>query len=136
MIKEHYSRLFRGDSSYVGNGDCDSCGKENVDLLKCYDCNRTICYDCAATRMTCKSCRKNGGVIKAMQAGKSIFLSCKGKTTSAPRLEDDEQCPDCGRMCAPYHHPSCDWVRCPFCGHQMLSCDCDINYQIIERRSK
>lgn len=33
-------------------------------------------------------------------------------------------CPDCGCEEGQLHEPGCDMERCPFCSHQLLSCDC------------
>lgn len=39
----------------------------------------------------------------------------------------DAICGDCGAHYGHYHHPGCDIERCPVCGHQLISCDCDEN---------
>ena len=33
-------------------------------------------------------------------------------------------CHDCGAKEGEYHEPGCDMERCPFCGGQLISCDC------------
>ena len=33
-------------------------------------------------------------------------------------------CHDCGAVEGQYHYFGCDMERCPFCGHQLISCDC------------
>ena len=35
-----------------------------------------------------------------------------------------QKCHDCPALEGEYHEPGCDVERCPFCGDQLISCDC------------
>jgi hypothetical protein len=35
-----------------------------------------------------------------------------------------ERCGDCHALEGQYHELGCDLERCPFCGGQLISCDC------------
>lgn len=41
-----------------------------------------------------------------------------------------ETCSDCGSKIGEFHHLGCDWERCPRCGMQLISCDCNDDYEI------
>lgn len=38
------------------------------------------------------------------------------------------RCDDCGAKRGQYHHAGCDLERCPACGGQLISCDCNAVY--------
>ena len=41
-----------------------------------------------------------------------------------------ETCCDCGSKIGEFHHIECNWERCPRCGMQLTSCDCNDDYDI------
>lgn len=38
-----------------------------------------------------------------------------------------KKCPDCDVAPGQFHDPGCDVERCPYCGHQLIGCDCQEN---------
>ena len=45
-----------------------------------------------------------------------------------PDMDEEERCHDCGAKTGFYHHWNCDAERCPVCGNQLISCDCEDVY--------
>jgi len=40
-------------------------------------------------------------------------------------VRDTDGCPDCGAEQGEFHQTGCDIEQCPYCGGQLISCDCD-----------
>ena len=81
----------------------------------------------------CVLCGKN--MKRAKGCGVSDFMF-KGKRYTRERVPDDVpegKCPDCGAEAGCFHHGYCDLERCPVCGQQLLSCDCDIAFLVVKR---
>ena len=52
-----------------------------------------------------------------------------------PYMESDS-CPDCGVKFGQFHHVGCDMEMCPICGMQLLGCDCDLEFAMVEPKYK
>ena len=39
-------------------------------------------------------------------------------------MSDEKRCHDCGVKIGEFHKLGCDMEECPFCHHQLISCDC------------
>lgn len=50
--------------------------------------------------------------------------SCDKHEITSMRQREPAQCHDCGCYEGELHAPGCDMERCPFCGGQLISCDC------------
>ena len=83
-------------------------------MAKCEDCNKEM--------LTAKSCsREKLYVLKSGKRRKAVpFGIGEGGTT------DEARCHDCNVEIGGIHHHGCDMERCPFCGLQLISCDCEI----------
>ncbi len=46
---------------------------------------------------------------------------------------DSDVCPDCGAGPGEYHEDGCDVEQCPYCGGQLISCDCDRRAPLDDR---
>lgn len=64
-------------------------------------------------------------------------VECNGKEYDRIKVGDEEdfffgddpemRCTDCNAKMGYFHHAGCDCERCPVCGGQFISCDCDCN---------
>lgn len=88
-----------------------------------------MCKVCGQDMLTAKGCKgetlhANGKTYKRIRMGaEGDFFTGEDK---------DTRCGDCNAAMGELHHWGCDCERCPACGGQLISCDCDDVY--IEAR--
>lgn len=73
------------------------------------------CDLCGREMLTAKGC----GIGK-MHVGGKVYgrIRAFGEDESA-------RCHDCNALPGEFHHWGCDMERCPACGHQLISCECE-----------
>ncbi len=87
------------------------------------------CRICKRDMLTARGCAVgtvhiHGKVYPRIKAGDGRDFN--------PYMEEGERCGNCGAMKGFFHHFGCDIERCPVCGMQMISCDCeDVFYEGI-----
>ena len=50
--------------------------------------------------------------------------------------DENTSCGDCGCKLDEQHYMSCDIERCPACGMQLISCDCQPVFEVTEEQTK
>lgn len=83
------------------------------------------CKVCGLEMLTASGC-----TVKFMYAGGKRYerIPVGGKGDFYTDANPDTRCGDCGAKKGHYHHWGCDCERCPACGLQLLSCDCENVY--------
>lgn len=81
-----------------------------------------ICGLCHREMLKAKGC----GVSK-IHAGGKVFrrIPVGGHGDFYENENAQTRCSDCGARFGAYHHWGCDCERCPVCGRQLISCDCE-----------
>lgn len=72
-----------------------------------------ICDHCEREMLPGGGCNRIDVITKSGVMGSMIHID-----------ENLKNCHDCGAGVGAYHHPGCDWERCPRCGRQLITCGC------------
>ena len=80
---------------------CELCGKDMLESKGC----------------TVADIHIGGRVYKRVPVG--------GRGDFLEGASEDARCGDCGAQLGHYHHWGCDCERCPACGRQLISCNCE-----------
>lgn len=89
------------------------------------------CWCCGEEMLTANGCAydylktSDGKYYKRHKVGEENFDGWP--------MKKGDRCGDCGALYGYYHHPGCDIERCPICGGQLLSCNCDITHYVAAR---
>ena len=80
----------------------------------------------------CKVCRKDmmkskGCVRPKIQIAGELYDRIKVGDSGdwAEGMPEDFRCNDCNALFGHLHHWGCDAERCPACGFQLISCNCE-----------
>lgn len=82
----------------------------------------------------CECCKRemltaDGCAVEKIHIGGKIYPRIKcGAPNDLMQVPNGRRCFDCGAKTGFFHHWNCDAERCPACGEQLLSCDCEDVY--------
>lgn len=80
------------------------------------------CKVCGREMLQAKGCS-----VSKIHIGGKIYsrIKCGADGDFTPDMNEDDRCHDCGAKKGGYHHWDCDAERCPACGGQLITCDCE-----------
>jgi predicted RNA-binding Zn-ribbon protein involved in translation (DUF1610 family) len=81
-----------------------------------------ICPDCGQEMSPETGCTKSTVMIGGEEYERIPFGDDRDFD---PDMEEGDVCHDCNAGIGQYHHAGCDAERCPACGDQFISCDCE-----------
>lgn len=93
------------------------------DIVKKYTEGEAKCRLCGQTMSKSNGCLCSHLIYK----GKKIERIKYGED----EYDSDERCHDCLAKLGEYHHDGCDVERCPVCGDQLISCECDFEFEDV-----
>ena len=80
-----------------------------------------VCEQCRQSMDTSDGCQINNLIIAGRRYKRIPF----GHTEDLMTIGNECRCRDCNAKEGYYHHWGCDAERCPACGLQLFSCECD-----------
>lgn len=78
------------------------------------------CSFCKQDMIEADGCRPSVILLKGKRYRKVLF----GESDRDQPITPEARCHDCGAKPNNFHHPGCDWERCPICGGQAIACGC------------
>ena len=82
-----------------------------------------MCEFCNQDMRTADGCVEAPVVISGVEYARIKFGDEENFTDYC---DENSRCGECNVKYGHYHHPGCDLERCPVCGLQLISCDCEI----------